>query len=716
MYNPITFIATMTKKAHSDFWLRNRKRLREQFARDMDKLSPEYILELNQVRRGIANFVRIVTGEPIPVRFSSGKDSYASMDEEGRRGITISATNDPDEFDSNVGIALHEAAHLILSDKTRNPDSVPLYDFLRVLRMGEVTAFLPHGVEEHMERVGLEGGQVKNLIKEMINILEDRRIDRWMYRTAIGYRGYYDEMYAKYWLHPDISKHLVSDETRVPTINNYRFHICNMINAEADPDALPGLREIWELFDLQNIDRFNKDDKWSTYQDHYKERFVKVTTARGTIRSKPVGRGYELEVLPDIVATAIRAVCIILENAEPQPSDDDLDTNASVGSGDPGDDNYDMADDVGDDDGVDDDDDQDVDSDVDDILDKQSKFLDGDVDKEKVTEAIKEMLDAMEGANSELKVVDGEFGRAKVVVFNKLTPNLINSEAFPFSQKDLGVLVRDRGLEASVNEGIRMGNLLAHRLQVIADERPLKYTRQEHGTIDKRLLAGLGYGDVNVFQQSTIERYKPVELHFTVDASISMRGPNWNNAVKLASALAVAGTKVRNLHVVVSFRAGSEIAYVVNAFDSRVDTVSKVRSLFPYLSVVNGTPEGLAFAAIKDTILRMGDRTARKFFVNISDGEPFANWYEYESVNGQEIPVLRRYHDDAAYKHTAEQVQDIRKSGIKVMSYFVSRTGTVQKATEAAFRKMYGRDAQFIRTDSVSEIARTLNSLFLAEN
>ena len=76
-------------------------------------------IRLAGVKRAIANFVGIVTGKNIPVLYSSGDDSYT----EGTV-VVISASTKEKNFDSVVGLALHEASHNLLSN----------FEFLRAFK------------------------------------------------------------------------------------------------------------------------------------------------------------------------------------------------------------------------------------------------------------------------------------------------------------------------------------------------------------------------------------------------------------------------------------------------------------------------------------------------------------------------------------------------------------------------------------------------------
>ena len=69
------------------------------------------LIKLSARRRAIANFVSILTGENIPVEFSSrAGENYT----DGKK-VVISADAKNETFDSDVGLALHEASHILLS-------------------------------------------------------------------------------------------------------------------------------------------------------------------------------------------------------------------------------------------------------------------------------------------------------------------------------------------------------------------------------------------------------------------------------------------------------------------------------------------------------------------------------------------------------------------------------------------------------------------------
>ena len=62
-------------------------------------------------KRAIGNFVRIVSGESIPVKFVGRGDSHTDG-----KSVTISSRITEKNFDEAVGLALHEGSHIAYSD------------------------------------------------------------------------------------------------------------------------------------------------------------------------------------------------------------------------------------------------------------------------------------------------------------------------------------------------------------------------------------------------------------------------------------------------------------------------------------------------------------------------------------------------------------------------------------------------------------------------
>ena len=264
-------------KNATSFWYDNFDEVADQY--DTKKHDIEYLLRLNNIRRAIANFVSHATNRDIPVRFSTGQQSYAAVGEHGEEFIVISAEVDPRRFDAQVGVALHEASHMMWSRKTVEPESMNYFKMLGMMKKNP-GPFFSDDLLLNATKVGHTLDDVKELVDFTMNVIEDRRIDGLMYRQAVGYRPYYEEMYKKLWHSEEVSKTFDTADVRIPTVFNYKFHLCYMTNDSADPNALPGLKKMLDKINLDNIDRFGSDPVWNeswwatnfmvskTYQGH----------------------------------------------------------------------------------------------------------------------------------------------------------------------------------------------------------------------------------------------------------------------------------------------------------------------------------------------------------------------------------------------------------------------------------------------------------------
>jgi L-rhamnose isomerase len=75
------------------------------------------------------------------------------------------------------------------------------------------------------------------------------------------------------------------------------------------------------------------------------------------------------------------------------------------------------------------------------------------------------------------------------------------------------------------------------------------------------------------------------------------------------------------------------------------------------------------------------------------------------------------YYRGEAIEHTRKMVNEIRSRGIKVLSYFVGDGGGYSRNDEKRdFKRMYGKDAEFIDINSVMGISKTMNEKFLEKN
>ena len=667
------------------------------------------LYKLASSKRAISNFVNIVTNESIPVKFKERGDSYT----DGKSVVIGSKIQEPKDFDVAVGLALHEGSHIKLSDfKLLNN----LYNLI------------PNHISEGAIKKGIYNTQ--EIVKNLWNYVEDRRIDNFVFKSAPGYRDYYRKMYDKYFNDKVIDKALLSDEFTEETVESYMFRIINLHNKNTQLSSLKGLRKIYRLINLKNISRLkNSKDSLDIALEIFKVIMNSlndvITDAKNPPNLKPqkttdstdgsdAGDGGSSDgTMSDEEFEEFSNE--ILGNS---PFGGDSNDTPSGGSGmnvsnlpdnmdggKPTEGNSKPTSSV-----------QLSDRQKQLLkkkIEKQKKFLDGDIQKRTISKADSKNLNAIESSGSELKEVgkraDGYgYNRStQCIVVKKLTKSLFESELFPMTYcnywNDKEAPVR-MYYEKSVQEGIKLGTILGKKLQVRGEDKSTVFNRQKVGKIDKRMISSLGFGNENVFQFTEIDSYKKANLHISVDASSSMGGSKWEKTMINVVAICKAVDMISNLNVQVTFRCTSQNKpYIVMAYDSRVDKFSKVKQMFPGLGPSGTTPEGLCFEAIQKEFVPINN-DLDSYFLNLSDGQPYfpgQNFY---------------YGGTTAENHTNKMVKMIESMGIQTLSYFISDWEIDEDSSDArAFKRMYGKAAKMIDVKNVNQITKTMNQLFLAK-
>ena len=684
----------MSSTNYSSFWMDNDWDNRRTSIFDEDEIieKPKVdVVALAGYRRAISNFVTIVTGESdIKVNFTTAGDSYTDG-----KTVTISSKLDDKLFDSSVGLALHEGSHIKLSD----------FNFLRNLE---------YEISEELYAYGLQKGfsrhEVMSHVKNLLNYVEDRRIDNFVFTTSPGYKGYYHSMYDKYFHSKIIDKALQSTEHTDEVIESYMFRIINLTNQNTNLNALKGLRKIWDTIDIKNIGRLKNT----------RDAFDVATSVLTTIFS----------ALADGKVTEDEDGNKSYEKAG---GGDSTDLDSQSGSGNDGEDTKTLSDEEfdrlkeamssgdvrqGHKNGSDIQLSPNQKKQLDNAIRKQEKFMRGDIQKKKVTKKIQSELRNVEASGMTYEEVGKNVGwnkkSIKCLVVRNLTKELIDSDILQCLYKNRYTRYswnnKNEDEPGFVEAGIALGTRLGKKLQVRGESRDTKWSRLDSGRIDKRLVAELGFGNERVFQTTFTESYSDAFLHISVDASGSMNGDKWENAMTSVVAICKAASMIQNVDVVVSIRTTQDSGNyrsrntetypcILLAYDSRVDKFDKVRRLFPHIGVAGTTPEGLCFEAIMDEIVpTTNDRDS--YFLNFSDGMPmFSNsdlhYYNHDAIN-----------------HTKKMVNEIRSRGIKVLSYFIGGDYD-RESTNDDFKIMYGSDAEFVDVTSVMSVSKTMNKKFL---
>lgn len=670
------------------------------------------LIKLASYKRAIGNFVNIVTGKHIPVKFSNGDQSYTDG-----TTVVISSKLDDAEFDPAVGLALHEGSHIKLTD------------FTLLQKYFSSNSSNPTKIQNRINsNPDIEQDIVRakdSYLKDILNIVEDRRIDSYVYNSAPGYRGYYHTMYDKYFNDSIIDKGLKSDEYTSEDWESYMFRLINITNKNRRMDALKAFPIIWNLLDLNNIGRLKTtEDSMDLAVDIFLTIYDAVTAEKQS-GGNGGSSNDDSENTDSGDGSSSGQSPMSGDFDSPQTGDDSMNSSAGGGDSDSGDSNSD-----GDTDSTENSD-SDIDSGdgnldhspdggkptsggddkltptnknkLDKAIKKQKDFIRGDISKKKMSKGDSNNVNALEESNIDLKSVSALDGYGRVMktncyVVKKLTKQLIESSVFGITTNYEGNISY---LQKNINDGISLGMLLGKKLKTRDENRSLVTPRLKSGKISSRMLHEIGFGNFNIFDKIQSNSVKPVTLHISIDASGSMGGSKWNKTQTAVVAIAKAASMTSNINVVISYRSTYEsnhdIPLIVIAYDSRVDNFSKIKNLFGHIVPNGTTPEGLCYEAIMNEIMNTKDGS-EKYLINFSDGMP---QFHNKDIN---------YGGNDAIKHTAAQINKMKMGGVSVLSYYVSSGGGDYNMD--VFSEMYGKDARFVNVTEVIDLAKTLNAKF----
>lgn len=719
----VDFRGLNTKKNYSSFWMNDEWDNKSKFdglpsttgyvSNDLVKL-----IKLSNYRRAITNFVKIVTNKDIHVTWA-GSNSFTD-------GQAINLTTDikDNNFDVTVGLALHEASHIILSD----------FELLKSLMDSNKWHPDVQSIYTEYNKV-ISFTACRDLIKDILNWIEDRRIDHYIFSTSPGYKAYYHKMYDHYWNDEKVTQGLQSQEFRQPAeIDSWMFQIINMLNPVFDKTAMPRLEEVVQLIDVRNINR--------------------------------------LKTTGDALLVALSVVRVILASVqaavEEQGQGNGPSNNGPNGLGEGG-----SQGEAGDESGKEQEGgdngnqgglSQEELNKLNDLLSKQRRFLNGDVNKKTASQKLTKQLDDIAKQDIETQSVGGEDGIANTtcLVHDYTSNKIVNAQAaakevhllqkqkdglpYDAEHRDKRTELYDRikalqesscldlipsdirhyhdRYEEYITRGFEVGSLLGKKLQLHNESRERVDNRLTTGRMDAKRLAHAGYGIENVFKQVRIDKYKKANLHISLDGSGSMHGTKWESTLEMTAAIVKAAAYTQGITVQVSIRVTSsqpERPTVYNVYDSRKNSLRHFVAVFTMFTPGSMTPEGLCFEAmLKKGMFMEATKDVDSYFLNISDGAPGCNGYGGYS----------------AVKHTAKIINRMKNElDMKVLSFFIENTYSSKNEKQALaqraeaymrlveefngssngtnFKTMYGRDASVVDPSNAIMIARELNKKFM---
>ena len=605
----------------SAYWLKNQDSQNSHFN----------LLELASTQRAITNYVKILTGREIPVDFVDPRGDSMTDGE----SIEIASRINHKNVDEVVGLALHEASHCILTD------------FKMVKKLGNVI------LQDHKYKHLFPN---RDHVFLFTNFMEDRRIDDFVYNSAPGYKAYYESMYESSFFNDTINKGLTGTEYRTETWESYMFRIINIFNPNSDLDALYNLRKIYDIIDLDHINR--------------------LKSTRDSI-----------DVAMEI--TDIVRASIIVER---MINEDNFDQSVLEKSHKKEGEKNDVSKEK-----------------IKNAFQKQENFIKGKVKKSNgLTSKQLKQVDAVSKANVEIFKSKFDDKDINVHIIKKLTDEVIKSGLYGVFQSPSSLLGGEYG--KCFEEGVNKGKRLLKKLQIRNESTSLESHRLKKGKIDTRRVYASDFTE-DIFKRIDRSNYKPLSVHLSIDGSGSMHGEKWRSTLINAIALGYVSSNVDNIDLVITIRTSGDlegkhkhVPLLIFCFDSKVNKVHDLRRITNY-RLTGSTPEGLCLDAL-NKFIPTSSYYLDSYLINMSDGMP-----NYRSINGSE------YVREEAYAHTAGVVNKIKKKNVKLLSYFISKNKNKYKTdTSECFKQMYGRDSRFVDVNNINQVTQTLNKLFLSEN
>ena len=598
------------KKNYASFWMDDLGKGSDRFgiSSDFKGGSSDVVksIKLNSYRRAVANFVKILTNKEIPVRFQ-GTDSYTDG-----KSVTISTNIKDDNFDVTVGLALHEASHILLTD----------FAILPILSSGNHTE-----VEKRATRFP-NAAEGRMVAKELLNWVEDRRIDNYVFSTSPGYKAYYHKLYDYYFNNDKlVTKALKSKKFRNNKVmESWMMHIVNMTNANFNPNVMEGLKEVTEIVNLANISRLKSTndalDVVLAMMDVITQYLDFTPQAQQPQQEPEAGPGEAGEEGEEG------------EDNESEESEKQQGGGSGSGEGESDEESEDGEgeDGEGDDEGEDFTE-QEI-REMEQHLAKQKQFTNDETKKSSASRNLTKKLEQVEKEGVSIEQVAGKYTCLNYDVTGKefiaaaacdeeLTKarKAYNDASWGSQEKkDAQALMNEIKAKQellnnhyfhnnsttytkAIEDGLLMGQLLGKKLQMRNESRERIDNRLRSGKIDNRRLASAGYGIESIFQQITVDKYKKANIHLSLDGSGSMGGTNWSNTVKLTAAIAKAITYTSNVGMQVSIRVttyGSGATMPANYFvyDSRKNTIRELQLILGSFAPNGMTPEGLCFESM----------------------------------------------------------------------------------------------------------------------
>lgn len=691
------------------------------------------LIKLNAYRKAVINFVKIISKKDIPVvwygdiSFTNGKAICLSSD--------ISAKN----FDVVVGLALHEASHVLLTDFKVLDEAFKFN--MHPTPLGEKVITLSDKLAAHFN---VPSSTAKTFIHGIHNWIEDRRIDHFVFSTSPGYKAYYHKLYDHYWNTKDVIRGIRSSGYRISSkLDSWEFQIYNFLSPAVDLNAMPGLKAVYDHINLNNPQR------WTSVQDTLNTTFEVIELILANAESAAVHTQKQLNQLvpPSSPFMEDSAMPTLVPGLPPTKDEDEedqqqeqlpkltehqeaqlrkqLEVNELFGSQD---EQQQEGEEVAVDQPTAEDTSAEAARSADKALNAQRDFLNGRGMKTEAKRSMQKQLEDLSTQDLELQTtqfngvvaVVQDYTGANVLNYLKLNESehgatyeqrkeiekqLKEANNFGVDPDDFKTGYRSSLYIRAIQQGIELGGLLSRKLVQHSEQRVTVTNRLRSGKIDARRIPHVGYGIESIFSQTNIAQCKPSHIHLDLDASASMADDKWQETIKMTIAIARAASKAQKISVSVAIRKNmGEQARTMIVYDSRRNKFHHLVALLGAIQPAGGTPEGLCFdALITGKYLTPGSPTLDSYFINLSDGEPAGP---------------NNYYGNAACHHTRKQIERMDAIGIKTLSYFIGHCYNPNQVPKCSheFISMYGASAKAVDTKNVTQIASTINALLMSSH
>lgn len=713
------------KYGNSSFWMDDLVTRREDSGDGFD------ILKMVRYQRAISNFVKILGKKDIPVVFNSSDRSYT----DGKTTVVLSANINEKSFDVHAGLALHEASHIMHTDFDIATTWYP--NHIYSIQSIPVELLKAHAPTIHANMDKLPHEFTPKFMFNICNFIEDRRIDNLVFKSSPGYKTYYHSLYEKYFWNREITKGLKSGDFRTEDVASYEFRLLGLVNPATDPKALKGLRAIINKLDLQNIGRLKSisdsaqlayevadiiakyiliDQQAKQQQQQQQQQQNQPGSGDGNGSAADVNEDGDTD--NDNMSGGINTPQDIDAMGTPTDAPSDGDANMP--------DNLSPAD-------------------LQKLaqkLEEMKKLINGDTKKTKASKTAQRLTQAISG-NSDYEVGSVEYGddyngryKVPVLEFN-LNPSSFARENDPVLENILA-----HNLDAwrtqhyatppaasikswyksnyenrikIVTDGLRLGTMLGHKLQIRDQVRDTKHTRLKSGKIDGRLLHQCGYNVLNIFQKIDLDKFAPNVIHISIDASSSMSGKRWDNTQTAVLAIAKAASMIQNIAVEVSYRYnislnGKGSIVVVNAYDSKKHKIDHMAKVALLLVPTDCTADSLCIRyQLNKKRITPGSSEVKSYFINFSDGGPGCTVLDSDNKTCQ-------YGGNSAHQHIEKCRKDMEAMNVNILSYFISSGHDGHSTTVKQFKQDWGvSNSAFINVTEILPLAKSLNQMFLTK-